>query len=352
VANKRISAARRVGFYEFIVSLVEGGQNIQTACQEVRKVLVAQVDKNSALKLTLNRDIDLYGMVSDGLRNGRPLYKILDGKIPQGEVMMLLAGERGDLIKGLKAAKKEALDAQEIRQTLIKAVTYPILIFAGIIALMWWLGNTLLPGFADMIPVKDWAPAQQSMYWYTTNIHVWVPIALAIIAAVIAVVITTNRFVVGSPREMLHPIPPFNVIRKLTSASLLSTLANLVMAGEPIKESLERMEKASRQPYMTAYLQTILTGWRSGAAAGGPGRALAVGLFTPWTLIELEIYGKGRVSDFAERMVVIADNARDDAKQAVNGLSKLINLMMMGAGGFVIAYSVITMYGITSQLMQ
>lgn len=350
--GKGISANRRVGFYDFVISLIEGGQNIQTASAEVRNVFLSQSEGNLLMRLQFKREIDLYGMVSQGLRNGYPLYKVLDGKVPQGEIMMLLAGERGDLIKGLKAARKEATDAQEIRQTLIKAITYPIIIFMGIIGLMWWLGNTLLPGFADMIPVREWAPAQQSMYWYTTHIHIWVPIALAIIAAIIGVVVLINRYLVGQPREYLHPLPPFNVIRKMTSASLLSTLANLIMAGEPIKESLERMQRTSRQPYLTSYLRRILTGWRSGAAAGGPGKALAVGLFTPWTLVELEIYGKGRVSDFAERMVVIADNAREDAKSAVNGLSKLINMLMMGAGGFVIAYSVITMYGITSTLMQ
>src|SRR5690554_2451824 len=247
--GKRISAMRRVGFYDFVISLVEGGQNIQTACAEVRKVFMEQAGDNVMQKLAFKKDIELYGMVSQGLRNGHPLYRVLEGKIPQGEGMMLLAGERGDLVKGLKAARKEALDAKEIRETLIKAIAYPIIIFIGIIALMWWLGNTLLPGFADMVPVEQWAPAQQDMFWYTTNIHVWVPIALIIIGAIIGVITAVNRLVVGTPREALHPIPPFNVIRKLTSASLLSTLANLVMAGEPIKESLERIEKASTQPY-------------------------------------------------------------------------------------------------------
>ncbi len=87
------------------------------------------------------------------------------------------------------------------------------------------------------------------------------------------------------------------------------------------------------------------------AAKGGPGRAMGVPLFTPpWIMVKLEIYGQGSIKEFAKKMEEIAEDARNEAMRSINGLSKLLNLLMLLTVGVVIGATVVTMYSITGSL--
>lgn len=346
----KIPAAERVEFYGFISTLLDSGLNLQTACGSVAETLEAQAADRLFGKGPLLKSAKLYRFVEGQLRAGRGLHTALSGRVPDSEVMMLMAGDQGSLIDGLNAAAKSAAATAEMRATFIKGLMYPIGMFFLLVIAMNWIGNNLLPTLTALVDLEKWTPNQQKLYWATQNIGIWLPIVLTTLTAIGILVAIINKTVVGDVREKIHGIPPLNVIRQVTSATLLTTLSSLILAGETMRGALDRMSASTRSAYLSYYIDLALNNIRAGLAARGPGKALASRLFTPWIVVKLELYSRGDTGAFASKMAEIAADARAEAMKTITSFSKLLGTMMLLIVATVIGFTVITMYSITGSM--
>lgn len=350
VSQSRIGVSQRIEFYGFLIALLESGKGLQEACEEIDQVVRNKATKYGVFSKLVASKARLYGETALGLRRGKTLAGTLMGRVPDNELMMLVAGGRGNIIEGLRAAHKEAVNVRAMHDTLIKGVMYPSGIFVVLLGMMYWMGQNLFPSFADIVPVDEWGAGAQRLYWMTTHIHVWVPLLMVALIGVGGLLWWVNRNVVGPVRERFHLVPPFNVVRAVTGANLLSTLVNLTVAGEPMKEALERITSNSTSPYLGYYAGVVLDEIRSGRSSAGPGAALQINLFDLWTQIQLEIYGRGSLADFTANIEGIAEQARTKAQKTVGRISMAMNIaMMMTAGGIIIS-ALITIYSITETL--
>lgn len=345
-----ISAAERVDFYSFLISLLENGGSLQEASEKVARVLKDQSKQAKFGKAKIQKAGQLYEYVSRSLRESKPLHVALKGRIPDAEAMLLLAGARGDLIDGLKAAASQAKASAEMRQTLIKGILYPIALFIALVYAAYWIGNNLFPTLEMLKPLATWTDGQRKVHWFTTSVGVWVPILLSLFIGLAVVVVLINRRVIGPAREYVDYLPPFTLIRRMTGASFLTTISSLIMAGDKTKEALDRIYNTTSSPYLRVSIRKILNNMRSGAASKSPGRAMAVPLFTPWIVVKLDIYGQGSITDFAKHMELIASDARQEAMGSINTISRLLNIIMLIAVGVMIGATVITMYTITGSM--
>lgn len=346
----KIPVNERVDFYSFMVTLLANAGSLQEASLKVAEVLNEQANKAPLGKRKLRKAAGLYRYVASSLREGKTLHEALAGRIPDSEAMLLLAGDRGNLKDGLNAAIGQAKSEAEMRSTLIKGLLYPTGLFVVVVVAMNWIGNNLFPTLAMLKPVVEWTPGQQTVYWWTSNVGTWFPMALGTLILLGVLITLVNRKVIGESRQFVDLLPPFNVIRRITGASLLTTMASLILAGDTTKDALERILGGSKSAYMKANVRKIIGNMRTGEAAKGPGRAMGVPLFTPWIMVKLEIYGQGSIKEFAKKMEEIAEDARNEAMRSINGLSKLLNLLMLLTVGVVIGATVVTMYSITGSL--
>lgn len=350
MAKGKIRTKERIDFYSFLVTLLESGKNQQEACEEVSAKISEKAKEWGVLAPLIESKGKLYGDVAYGMRKGMSLSKVLSGRIPDNELMMLVAGGQGDMVAALKAAEKEARDGKQMTDTLVKGVVYPSVIFLVLVGVMHWLGTNLFPAFTGLIPVSEWQPRAQTVYWLTTNIHIWFPALLATLAALGAVSMWVHRNVQGPVREQIHWIPPLNVVRAMTGANLLSTLGNLVLAGEPMKESLQRMSSHSTSPYLAHYTRLALEQMRRGDASQGLGAALQMPLFDMWTQIKIDLHGRGDSDDFIANIERIADEAREKAQTKVSLVAQVLNYAMMIAVGVIIIVSILTMISISQEV--
>lgn len=346
----KISASRRMDLYGFLMTLIESGFDIQGATGEVAKTLEKQADQAIMGKGELLKTAKIYRHIEQEQRQGRPLHLSLAGRVPDAEVMMLMAGAEGDIVNGLQAAKESAIASAEMRKKIIKSLLYPVGILMVVVFAMHWMGNNLLPVMAKLKPVAEWAPSEQMLYWATTHVSTWLPVMVFALATIVLAVHTTNRLVVGPVRESIHGLPPLNVVRKITAATMLSTLSSLVRAGLPVLGALLAMRDSTGSTYMRYYLDYAVNNMRSGMARQGPGKAIGSKLFSPWVMVKLDIYSRASGDQFAHTMTEIAGDATKEAISTIESLSKWINIALMMAAAIVVGFTIITMYGITSDM--
>ena len=347
---EKIGARERVDFYGFLAQLVSSGFDIMGATGAVADTLERQADGLIFGKGKLLAAAKLYRHIEAEQRQGVPLHEALQGRIPDSEVMMLMAGAEGDIVKGLNAAKAEAEGSAVMKESFIKGIMYPIGVSALVVFAVNWLGNNLLPTLTMLKPIERWTSSEQDLYWITTNVGVWLPITLILLSGVIGGLIVANRTVIGNIREKIHSLPPFNIIRKTTAATYLSTLSSLVLAGSTMQGALNQMAENTRSPYLRHYIHLSLNNWRAGLASQGPGKAIGSALFTPWVMVKLDVYSRGDAESFANTMAEIAVDARKEAVASINGFSKLLNILIMLVAAGIIGFTIITMYGITGSL--
>lgn len=346
----KIPAQDRVEFYGFLSTLLDSGMNLQNACGMVAETLEEQAADKLFGKGQILKSAKLYRYVEEKLRGGQSIHAALAGRVPDSEVMMLMAGDQGNLQDGLNAAAGSAASSSEMRNTFLKGLMYPVGMFLLLVIAMNWIGNNLLPTLTALVDIDQWTPNQQNLYWATQNIGTWLPIVLTVLVSLIVLVSVVNRFVVGEIREKIHAIPPLNVIRQVTAATLLTTLSSLILAGETMRGALDRMANSSSSNYLVFYIEQALNNIRAGLAAKGPGKAIASKLFTPWIVVKLELYSRGDAGAFAEKMADIAKDARTEAMKTITGFSKLLGTIMLFLVGGVIGFTVITMYSITGSM--
>ena len=347
---RTIPAAKREEFYGFLITLVRSGGRLQDSSEKVAGILEKQAQQVLIGRSELKGSAKLYRHVEREMKKGNPLSVSLRGMVPDGEIMMLVAGERGSLTDGLEAASIEAKAKSEMKTAFIKGLAYPMGLLAFLFVALNWIGSNLLPTLAVLVPVEEWADSQQKLYWLTTNVPFWAPIFVGMFAVIILGFMGINKTLLGAPREAIQVIPPFNIIRKMTGANYLTTLSSLMTAGETLKDALRRMQANTSSKYLQHYLTEALDKERTGGGAGGPGAIIGSRLFTPWIMVKLRIYGEGSVKDFSNKMLDIATDAREDAIDSILGGAKLINLLVLLLLGSVIGYTAITMYAIVGSL--
>jgi len=349
--NRALKAKERIDLYRFLSVLERSGQNHQEASLKVAETLEQEAKKSfGGRNRSLEKSARIYRQIATRIREGKPLHKSLSGLAPDAEILMIMAGEQGDLQKGLKAAEVEASAVQEMRDGLVRGMIYPgiLMIFAGIA--MWFVGSSLLPTIAKTVSLDDWSSSQRNFYWATTHMEVWLPIVILAIALLVWLVRLINERWVGRSREGIQWLPPFNIIRKMKAASFLTTFSSLIMAGEPLDIALNRIIKNNRSPYLAFYLREAKRRLETGEGRKGPGQIISDSLFSPWIKVRLRIYGDGGIETFAERLQEIADVSRNEALGAVRLISTIINVLLMVAVAAIIVMAVSTMYSVTGGL--
>lgn len=343
---KSIPLAERVLLYGDLAVLGRNENNIPEGCRKIYDANMAIGAQFKKAKRRMERKALLYKYLERTVRDGRTLSKTLEGMVPDGERLMVFAGEKGTGVHlGLEAAAKEARIKAERSKRLKAALAYPIGIAIFTVVLLNVFGYVLIPTFAEINPISNWNDFQRNIYWYTRHTYIWVPLILAGIGGLIGLIRLVDKRVLGGTREKIDDLFPFNLMKLNRGAGFISALGNMVEAGVNIKEALSDLEKNSKEPWTNYYAKQMFMRIRRGDGKK-PGAALSVSMFSPDVLVRFRVHAEASSTQFAAALEEIAGKANEEALGKVEAIAGAAKYTMLGVAGLTAAIVFLGMYSI------
>lgn len=131
-----------------------------------------------------------------------------------------------------------------------------------------------------------------------------------------------------------------DIIRKVAIARFSRTLSILLQTGVPILESFDIVGKSSGNRVIEGVIETVKENVREGESIATP--LLKSGVFPPMVTRMISI---GEKSGQLEKMLTkIADFYDDQVDTAVNGLTSIIEPLIIGVLGIVVGFIVIALF--------
>jgi len=263
--------------------------------------------------------------------------------IPASEVMLLQSGEEsGDLPGAFDSAIFSASAVQEMKNTVVKAITLPLILLAMVVGLFIGADKFILPAFAEVAPPSSWPQGSQTFYWVAYWISSSLLSILAAFAATIALLAWLLPNFARPARDIIDRAPPFSVYRSLQSATFLVSLSAQMRCGVPLSDAIDNLREVA-SPYVAYRLHQISI--RLGLS-GNPGRALDTGFLDLETGIKVRLLSE--TSSLDRAMDSIGKSSISESLNSISRKSKLAN----GLIGVLVAASLIWMSLSTQAISQ
>ena len=311
---------RRAKFYGDLADALEDGANPYELFSRRAERAKQRRDKMAPL----------YAKWRDRAQGGN-LRQVLDQTLPTEDLLVIAAGERGDLPDTLRFLAEVVSKRDRNRQAIKKAVAGPVFVFLLITALQVGVALGMMPVMLEIMPREQFPAAGACLYdlssliltyWY---IIYGVPVALAI-----AVLISLPRWT-GPMRRRLDAFPPYSIYRDVRAAEFLVSLAAMMQAKTSMFEALAMMARGS-PPWMLNHLMRMRASLRSDRSLV---KAVNTGIFGNELLDRVVDYSER--SNFEQGIRKIGLTTIDEVAEMVNARAALLrNVLMVVAGVFLI----------------
>jgi len=187
------------------------------------------------------------------------------GIFPSDEVVLIEAGETAKTLSdGLAEAASYLTKMDEIRSAATKPLMEPALLLTVLFGIIYYLSVEVLPMYGTIVPRTAW-PAYAKLYGKLADNVVWLVGGLSVaIIALAALFVWSSKNWTGSGRAFADRwVPGFGMYGRIASASLLTSLASFISAGQQISAALDRMAGGS-----SPFVRSLLAGCKSDLAKG------------------------------------------------------------------------------------
>jgi type IV pilus assembly protein PilC len=304
--------------------------------------ILAEQTENKKLKNILARvasDVEVGGSFSEALAK-HPL------DFPPIMISMIRAGETGGFLEGaLDALAVNFEKDHKLRSTIKSAMTYPVMVLAlSLIAVIIMLTfivpifKTMFEGLGSSLP----APTQmlvnisQNMFWV-------IPTLLVLIIA--GAVWWRRNKNTEAVRKVIDPVklkmPVFGkLVQKIAVARFSRNFANMIGAGVPILQALSVIGATSGNYVIEAATKRVSESVRNGQSLSKP---LAEEPVFPPMVVQMMAVGEDAGS-LEIMLVKIADFYDDEVQAMTEGLTSLIEPLLIAFLGVVIGGMVVALY--------
>jgi len=326
-----------------------GGRDLLVMTQELSALVSSglPLDRSLATLAELADNVALKSILTEVLhavQAGKSLADALGQHrvFPPLYVNMVRAGELGGFLDQVLARLAEYLDrAQQLRDDVKSALTYPILLTFAMGGSMLFLLVYVMPKFSVMFEEmgRTLPLGARIVLGVSEGIRTyWWAIALAVGAAVAAF-----RYSVSTPRgryswDQTKLRMPFigPVLRKLEVASLSRTLGTLLKSGVPMLQALGTVKAIVGNQVIARAVGDVEVGAREGAGVSDP--LARSGVFPPLAVQMMSVGEEtGRLD---ELLIKIADHFDRDVRVTIQRFTRLLEpalILVMGVGvGFVV----------------
>ncbi len=261
-------------------------------------------------------------------------------------VNMVKVGETGGVLSQILDRIASYLEKSlRLKRKVQSAMIYPAVVVSMAIIITVLLLVKVVPTFAGIYTSfnKELAAMTQALISMSNILQ---HNLLALILGLIVFGFFINR-AYGTDKGRLYidsfvlKMPIFgDIIRKVAIARFSRTLSILLQTGVPILESFDIVGKSSGNRVIEGVIETVKENVREGESIATP--LLKSGVFPPMVTRMISI---GEKSGQLEKMLTkIADFYDDQVDTAVNGLTSIIEPLIIGVLGVVVGFIVIALF--------
>jgi type IV pilus assembly protein PilC len=305
--------------------------------------IIAEQSDNKAFRKIIEK-------VRDDISNGLPLSDAM-GKHPkvfsQLYVSMIRAGEQGGILDAIFQRLSEYLESSEALQRKIKsALMYPTVVFSAAILIIIFLMIKVVPTFEDVfksfggqLPGPTLLLMQISRFCASWRMIVLVAFFIGLVIA-INIYKKTRAGAYQVDNLLLH-IPVFGtLIRKGAVARFARTLSTLVKSGVPIMDAMETVGKTAGNHVIEKAVQEARESLKEGKTLSEPLRKSSV-----FPMMVTQMVSVGEETGALDAMLAkIADFYEEEVDTAVDGLTSIIEPILIVGLGLVVGFMVIAMF--------
>lgn len=341
-AKTQLTETARLRLYRKMAKMLANGLPLLKILEELRERASFEGRKpNEPMAIVLD---DCRRMV----QNGRMLSEGLEWWIPRTEQMIIMAGEQSGRLENTLMAVIEVVQAgKKIKNVVLAGVTYPIAIFALIIAYIYVFGTRVIPQFARMVDPTSWHGAAKSLYVMSVLVQDWMPYLILAVLGAIAIVLASMPRWRGNTRVFIDRFAPFSIYRLIVGSSFLMAFSALQFAGITVEKSLVRLSDLA-QPWLRERLDGALLGVKSGLNCGEALRNAGYGFPSKEVVDDLCVYAEYK--GFAEALKILADEWMEDGVETVSTHMKILNGVAIVLLAIVIGWLVTGFFGIQQEI--
>jgi type IV pilus assembly protein PilC len=304
--------------------------------------ILGQQTESAALReiiVQIGKDVEAGQSLSDSLGKHPKVF-------PPIFVNMVRAGETGGVLDEVLRRVADHFEAEQGLKAKVKsAMTYPVamggLVLVVLAAMMVFVVPTFEKMFKDMggtLPV----PTQLLVNISHTVTSIWGPV---ILVAFVAVIVTIKWWTKGPGKTIWDAtklsMPIFgSLVRKIVLARFCRTFGTLVSAGVPILTALDIVADTAGNDVVAAAVHRARAAIKEGETIAKP---LSESKVFPSMVVQM--IGVGEETGALDSMLnKVADFYDEEVGTATDGLTSLIEPLMMATLGVVVGGMVIALY--------
>ncbi|UOD34353.1 type II secretion system F family protein [Deferribacteraceae bacterium V6Fe1] len=302
----------------------------------------------SSKKKMRNMFEDIKNQIEQGAQFNKALqkYKRVFGDL---YINMVAAGEAGGLLDNVLDRLAIYMEkAISLKRKVKAAMMYPSIVLTVAVAVVWGLLVFIIPKFKEMY--EGFGGSLPALTQFTINLSEFLGswygggVILAVIV-IASVTISTlykrtekGKLIID---RMLLRIPKIgDLLRKVAVAKFSRTFGTLLNSGVPILEALDIVAKTSGNKYIEKHLIKSKSDIEQGKNIVYP--LEKSGIFPPMVTQMISV---GEETGALDQMLSkIADFYDDEVDRAVEGLTKMIEPMLMLVVGGSVGFIIIAMY--------
>jgi type II secretory pathway component PulF len=256
--HRAVNTAVRSEIYNALASMLDNGVKLVEALEKLYDIHSEQGRKPSRSVALM-----LYEVKSK-VEDGTPLHDALGPWVSSEEYALIQAGvESGSVEKTLRSAIKIVDVRRRIVGRLLTAVPYPIMLSVSTSAVLFVVGDKVVPSFERINPVENWEGSALAMYylaWFVQNLGL-LSVVLAIAFAVfVAWSLPRLR---GSTRYTLDKLPPWSLYRRMNGGLFMLGVSVLIHSGIQLKRALAILS-SNANPYLRERIEAVRYGVEGG----------------------------------------------------------------------------------------
>lgn len=248
-------------------------------------------------------------------------------------VNMVKAGELGGVLDTVLSALAEFMEKmQKIKNKVISAMVYPVVVLIMAMAILTFLMIFIIPKFQaifdDILDGQPLPMLTRVVMWCSSNMVTglpWIILTLGCIVGLVTYAKSTarGRFVLDT---MKLKTPLFgSLIQKTAIARFSRTLSTLMNSGVPVLQALTIVGETSGNAVISQGVASIHDAVKEGESMAPP--IDATGLFPPMVVSMVEVGEE--TGDLPQMLSRIAETYDDEVDNAVSALTSIIEPIMI-----------------------
>ncbi len=337
IPKKRVSAKSLVVFTRQLSTLIAAGLPLVKALRTLHDQL-----ETGALKDIIR---NLAGEVESGTKFSEALSRF-PKVFPEFYINMIKAGELGGMLEGILKRLSEFLDkSHKLREKIKSALMYPAFVMLVALLILIMLMVFVIPTFTNMFSeLGEALPLPTKILITTSDI---VRGAWYLIPLIPVIIVALYRLLIRSPRRKfvvdkikLHIPIVGQLIQQVSVARFSRTLGTLLSSGVPILGALETVKDIIGNEFIGRAVLEVRDSIKEGESVSAPMDASKA--FPPLVVKMINI---GEETGQLDKMLIqIADNFEEEVDVAINGLTSLLEPILIVFMGLVVGFIVISMF--------